>query len=281
VSDWIHTELTGDSVHAATYVRPEQTRIDLPLERAMDDVRALATLGRAAREEAGIKVRQPLASLLCVVPGHAADDTLRSVVPLIASELNVKRIDFASSADDFVTLEAKPNFRTLGKKFGKQTPAAAALVAALTSDTLAAFERGEPVTIAAGDQSHALDMEDVSIVRRATGDLVVKYADGYVAAIDPTVTPELRSEGIAREVVNRVQRLRKELGFAVSDRITLQVSGGPELLEAVAAHRDRISAEVLAPELHSVPLLDGTLPAYHLDLDGLAADVTLTRIGIS
>jgi isoleucyl-tRNA synthetase len=216
--------------------------------------------------------------MLCVVPGHAADDVLRSLVPLVASELNVKRIDFASSADDFVTLEAKPNFRTLGKKFGKETPAAAALIAALGSDVLTKFEHGEIVTVSTAEQSHPLAAEDVTIVRRATGDLVVKYADGYVAAIDATVTPMLRREGIARELVNRVQRLRKELGFAVSDRIVLIVAGGEALMEAVTAHRDWISAEVLAPELHSVPLLDGTHPAYHLDLDGLAADVTLTRI---
>jgi isoleucyl-tRNA synthetase len=279
VSDWIHQELTGASVHVAPYVRPEPTPVDAGLERAMADVRALATLGRAAREEAGIKVRQPLASVLCVVPTHAADDVLRGLVPLIASELNVKRVDFASSADDFVTLEAKPNFRTLGKKFAKETPEAAALVAALDSDRLTAFEHGETVTIATATQAHALALEDVTIVRRATGDLVVKYGDGYVAAIDPAVTPELRREGISRELVNRVQRLRKELGFAVSDRIVLTVAGETELTAAVAAHREWIAAEVLAPELHSVPLLDGTHPAYHLDLDGLAADVTLTRIG--
>jgi isoleucyl-tRNA synthetase len=279
VSDWIHSELVGESVHLLPYVRPEPTRIDPALERAMSDVRMLATLGRAAREEAGIKVRQPLASLLCVLPSHGGDELVRSLVPLLASELNVKRVDFASSADDFVTLAAKPNFRTLGKKFGKETPAAAALVLGLDADALMTFERGETVTVATATQSHALSPEDLTIVRRASGDMVVRYSDGYVAAIEPTITPELRREGISRELVNRVQRLRKELGFAVSDRIILTVAGEGELAEAVTAHRDWISAEVLAPELHSVPLLDGAHPAYHLDLDGLTADVTLTRIG--
>jgi isoleucyl-tRNA synthetase len=279
LSDWIHNELTGESVHVAPYVRPEPTRIDVRLERAMSDVRALATLGRAAREEAGIKVRQPLVSLLCVLPGHDAEDVLRSLVPLLQSELNVKRIDFASSADDFVTLEARPNFRTLGKKFGKDTPAAAALISELGSEALMAFERGETVNVSTATQSHPLAADDLTIVRRASGDMVVKYSDGYVAAIDPTVTPELRLEGISRELVNRVQRLRKELDFAVSDRIVLTVAGGAEVTQAVAAHREWISAEVLAPELHSVPLLDGTHAVFHLDLDGLAADVTITRTG--
>lgn len=279
VSDWIHMELTGESVHLAPFVRPQPTRIDAALDRAMNDVRTLAALGRAAREEAGIKVRQPLESMLCVLPDHDAEAVLRSLVPLLESELNVKRIDFASSADDFVTLEAKPNFRTLGKKFGKETPAAAALISELGSEALVTFERGQTLMVTTATQTHALAADDLTIVRRASGDMVVKYGDGYVAAINPTVTPELRREGISRELVNRVQRLRKELDFAVSDRIVLTVAGAPELTEAVTAHRDWISAEVLAPELHSVPLLDGTHPAFHLDLDGLAADVTLTRIG--
>ncbi|MDQ6737522.1 MAG: class I tRNA ligase family protein, partial [Gemmatimonadota bacterium] len=279
VSDWIHTELTGASVHLAPFVRTQTTRIDPDLDRAMSDIRSLATLGRAAREEAGIKVRQPLGSMRCVLPDHAADDILRSLLPLLASELNVKRIDFASSSDDFVTLEARPNFRTLGKKFGKDTPEAASAVAALQSDALVAFERGATVSISAGNQSHELDVEDVTIVRRASGDMVVRYGEGYVAAIDPVITTELRLEGIARELVNRVQRLRKELGFAVSDRIAIALAGGPELTDAVAAHRDWISAEVLAPEVTTVPMLDGSHPAYQLDLDGLPADVTITRIG--
>ncbi|MGI8545715.1 MAG: DUF5915 domain-containing protein, partial [Gemmatimonadaceae bacterium] len=156
--------------------------------------------------------------------------------------------------------------------------AAAAFVSALASAELLALERGEPITITTATQAHPLSLEDVAIVRRATGALVVKYDAGYVAAIDPAITPELRREGIARELVNRVQRLRKDLGFAVSDRVALDVSGAPELLEAVDDHRDWIAAEVLATEFHTLPLLDGFSATYHLDLDGIAADVTLTRI---
>ncbi|MGI9091441.1 MAG: isoleucine--tRNA ligase [Gemmatimonadaceae bacterium] len=277
LTDWVHRELTGESVHVAPYVRPHPDRIDAKLEAAMRDVRALANLARGAREEAGIKVRQPLSTLLCVVPGNAGSGSISSLVPLLASELNVKDVAFATSADDFVTLEGRPNFRTLGKKFGKQTPAAAALVSALASAELLALERGELVTIATENQSHPLSLEDVTIVRRATGELVVKYDAGYVAAIDPSITPELRREGIARELVNRIQRLRKDLGFAVSDRIALHVSGAPELLEAVEGHRDWIAAEVLAAELRTLPLLDGFTATHHLDLDGISGDVTLTR----
>jgi isoleucyl-tRNA synthetase len=277
VTDWVHTELTGESVHVAPYVRAEPDRIDADLEAAMADMRALATLGRAAREDAGIKVRQPLGRMVAVVPSGSANETHEALVALLAAELNVKTVSFATSADAFVTLEAKPNFRTLGKKFGKDTPVAAAQVAALDSAALLAFERGEPLVIATSSVSRALEPDDVSIVRRASGDLVVKAENGYVAAIDPEISDALRGEGIARELVNRVQRLRKELDYAVSDRIALGVTGDPAVLDAVMAHADWIANEVLATQLDTLPMLDPSHAIHRLDLDGLAADVTLTR----
>jgi isoleucyl-tRNA synthetase len=279
VSDWIHQELTGESVHMAPYVRPEPTRIDAGLERAMADVRALATLGRAAREEVGIKVRQPLNSVLCVVSTHAADDVLRGLVPLIASELNVKRVDFASSADALVTLEAKPNFRSLGKKFGKNTPLAAEAIKAFTNEQLRQFVAGQQLLVTVDGETHSLDQEDITIVRRASGALVVEEDGGFFAAIDPTVTPELRREGLARELVSRVQRMRKEAGLAVSDRIALTVGGTDEIRAVITAHGEWIASEVLATELVFVEGLTGRHDAaQELDLDGVVVRVAFTRI---
>jgi isoleucyl-tRNA synthetase len=149
-----------------------------------------------------------------------------------------------------VTLTAKANFRTLGKKFGKGTPLAADAVAALTSAELAAFQRGDaPIHVTVDGQTHRLDPEDVVITHGTAGHLVVAERGGYVAAIDPAVTPELEQEGIAREVIRQVQILRKESGLAVSDRIRLVVWGDPAVEEAVRVHRDRIGGEVLAREL--------------------------------
>ena len=113
LSDWLHRELTGTSVHLAPYRRPEPAPSDPALERAMREIRTLARLGRAAREEAAIKVRQPLSRLVCVVPEALAAD-VGSLFDLLEAELNVKRVDLASSADSLVTLHAKPNFRSLG-----------------------------------------------------------------------------------------------------------------------------------------------------------------------
>src|SRR6476659_8807201 len=132
VTDWLHRELTGTSVHLAPYVRGGSPASDTALERVMDAVRTLATLGRGAREQAGIAVRQPLGRMVCVAPG-VSDAALRELLPVLAAELNIKSIELATSGDSLVTLEAKPNFRALGKKFGKKTPLAAEAVSKFTS----------------------------------------------------------------------------------------------------------------------------------------------------
>jgi len=284
ITDWVHRELTGGSVHLAPFTRGVPGAIDVDLERAMAQIRTLATLGRAAREEAGVKVRQPLARLVCVVPSHGnASKTgagvLEELSPLLAAELNIKIVQFISSADDLVTLKARPNFRSLGKKFGKDTPLAAEAVQALSSEALAEFEAGKPLYVSVGNESRELSSEDLTVVRTASGDMVVKEEGGYFAALDSVVTHELRLEGLAREVVSRVQRLRKELGFAVSDRITLLVGGSAEIQEAVKAFQKWIADEVLALKVSVGEKIDGKHATHTFDLDGQSVEVALERAG--
>ena len=283
VSDWMHRQLTGESVHLAPFVRDRtEGAVDVPLEAAMGAVRTLATLGRAAREDAGVKVRQPLSRMVCVVP-YGSDYSVDELLPLLRAELNVKEVEFASSADSLVTLEAKPNFRALGKKFGKDTKLAAEAVTRLTSEHLLAFERGEALGVSVGSETHLLDADDVTIVRRASGDLLVKEGGGFFAAIDPTVTPALRREGIARELVSRVQKLRRDARLQVSDRIILAVWGNDEVAEAARAFHGWIADEVLATEVRIGGRAgDGVdVGSYHatqtVDLDGLTVSVALTR----
>ncbi|HEY9228224.1 MAG TPA: class I tRNA ligase family protein, partial [Gemmatimonadaceae bacterium] len=279
VSDWIHRELTGESVHLAPFVARRAEPAEAALDTAMGAIRTLARLGRAAREEVGIKVRQPLPKMVCVAP-NVPDAALEPLIPLLAVELNVKQVELARSGDALVTLEAKPNFRALGKKFGKKTPLAAQAVAAFNSDQLRAFLRGEPLVVSVEGDSHELGADDLTIVRRASGSLVVQEDGGFFAAIDPEVTPELKLEGYARELISRVQRMRKESGFAVSDRISLKMSGGSEVKAVIDTHGAWIADEVLATEL--VFLEHGeaerTRDIHALDLDGITAYVAITRI---
>ncbi|MEO6443883.1 MAG: isoleucine--tRNA ligase [Gemmatimonadaceae bacterium] len=278
LSDWLHRELAGSSVHLASFVRDagERAPVDEALERGMAEIRELSTLGRAAREEAGVNVRKPLGRVICVV---AREDVrlVEPLLPLLRSELNVKEVSLATTADDLVTLEAKPNFRSLGKKFGKATPLAAKAVTSLGSEHLRAFEHGEPLALTVEGETHTLDADDLTIVRRATGDFVVKEAGGRFAAIDPTMTPELRREGLAREVVSRVQRMRKDAGFAVSDRVNVTIWGAEEIEAAVREYKVWIAGEVLARGITIGR--DGAASesaALEVEIDDLLVHVALT-----
>ncbi|HEY4658892.1 MAG TPA: DUF5915 domain-containing protein, partial [Gemmatimonadaceae bacterium] len=151
-------------------------------------------------------------------------------------------------------------------------------VSALTAESLRAYERGEPVLISVDGRDHALAADDLVVQRRASGALVVEEDGARFAAIDPTVTPALRDEGIAREVVSRIQRLRKESGLAVSDRIRLYAAGPAEFARVLEAYRPWIAGEVLAREVVVRDALPADVgPAVTLDLDGLTAHIALTR----
>jgi isoleucyl-tRNA synthetase len=217
----------------------------------------------------------------------------RELDGLVRSELNVKVVRWAESGDALVTLEARPNFRVLGKRFGKSTPLAAAAVAALGADALHAFERGEPVGISVDGADHMLQPEDLTVIRRATGEYAVQEEGGVVVALDPRVTPELRQEGMARELVSRVQRMRKDAGLQVSDRIRLAVRGADEIESAARAHREYVAGEVLArpflvgaEEIGTAePGRPGAADAFDpsntwtqsFDLDGAEVHVTLSK----
>lgn len=282
VSDWIHHELTGSSVHLAAFHR---TGVGVPprdeaLERAMTAARTLATLGRAARESAGIKVRQPLGTLTCVAPG-VATEWHGMIAPIVAAELNIKQVVFADSAADWVRLEGKANFPVLGKIVGGAMKTTKPIVEGLDQAQLRTIEQGGSITVEVpGHGPLELDASRVTISAKASTAMVVQQGEGLSVALDPAVTPALRAEGMAREIVSRVQRLRKESGLAVSDRIRLAVAVPTDVQDALDAHRAWMAAEVLATEL----MLSDGLPAgmdgkaqAEVDLDGPAARIALTK----
>ena len=224
-SDWLHRALTGRSSHLEPFPEVDESAIDDRLEADMAAVRTLSTLGRAAREEAAIRVRQPLGRLLAVVPGAAPRD---EVLALLRDEINVKRVEFASSSEGLVRLEARPDFRALGRRFGRLTPVVAGAIRGLDGDALKVVRAGGTVRVEAGGERHDVGADDMEIVERAGGDWIVRTEGRITAALDPTLTDELRLEGLARELVNRIQRLRRDSGLAVTDRIELGRGGRGE-----------------------------------------------------
>lgn len=280
ISDWMHHELTGTSVHLADFRRATSATLrDPALEAAMGAARTLATLGRAARETAGIKVRQPLGAMTCVTPGIAAE-WHAMIAPLVAAELNLKQVTFADSAADWVRLEGKANFPVLGKIVGAAMKATKPIVEGLEQAQLRTIESGGSVTVEVpGYGALELDATRVTITATAATSLVVQQGEGLSVALDPTVTPELRAEGMAREVVSRVQRLRKDSGLAVSDRIRLVVAAEAEVQDAMRAHAAWIAQETLARECVIADALPS--PAWsataEVDLDGPTARIALTK----
>jgi isoleucyl-tRNA synthetase len=233
-----------DSVHLASWPDADETLIDLQLSAGMTLARRLVELGRSARAESKVKTRQPLPRALAAAPGFAElPPELRAQV---AEELNVVELDSLREAGELLDISVKANFRTLGKRFGKQMPVVAAAVAALT----AAPQPGETVTIDVDGSPVELSAADLVITETPKEGWAVARDAGLSIALDLTITPELRSAGLAREVVRFIQDARKTSGLEISDRIELWwlegPSAPPELAEAVLDHAELISAEVLA-----------------------------------
>ena len=246
--DWLHRALTGGSVHLAPYPLAGAAGEDT-LRPAMDAVRTLASLARAARDEASIRVRQPLARMRVAVPAAVRSAEFDALLDLLAQEVNVKQVELVGSDTELVRLSGRANFRSLGKRYGKQTPQAAAAVARLETTDLRRLEAGEAVTLYEGEASWVYHPEDVTVERTVASDWLVASQGPFVAALDPALTPELRDEGLARELVNRIQRLRKDAGYEYTTRIQVALDGGERVRTAAQAHRDFIMGETLAREL--------------------------------
>ena len=243
ISDWLHRALTGLSSHTEPFPEADPRLVDDGLDRHMAHVRSLSTLARAAREEVRIRVRQPLGRLLVVVPGAPpADD----VVALLKDEINVKAVEFQDSSEGLVRLVARPAFRILGRRFGKLTQEAASRIRELGADDLAAVRGGGTARVQVGGEWHEVGGDEMEVVEEAQGDWVVRAEGRYTVALDPALDGSLRREGLARELVNRIQRLRRESGLDITDRIRLTIAGSEAVCGAAREHEAVIARETLA-----------------------------------
>jgi isoleucyl-tRNA synthetase len=276
LSDWLHRALAGTSVHLARFPVSSGRR-DEALEASMEAVRRLASLARAAREERGLRVRQPLARMQVAVPEVARGPALDELLELLRIEVNVKAVDVVASDTDLVRLRAKANYRSLGKRYGKRTPAIAAAAARLGAEELRGLERGEPATLDVDGEPATFLPEDVVVERDVASDWLVASDGPYVAALDPRLDETLRLEGLAREVVNRVQRLRKEAGYVYTDRIGLWISGDGPVLEAVRGHAQFIQGETLARQLELGVRAPAPDLEQQVDIDGHGVLVGVQR----
>jgi isoleucyl-tRNA synthetase len=275
-SDWMHRALTGGSVHLAPFPEAADGR-DEALERAMDAVRRLASLARAAREAANLRVRQPLARMQVAVPAAVRGPAFDALLDLLRTEVNVKSVEVVASDTELVRLRAKANFRSLGKRFGKRTPQVAAAMGGLDGAALRALEDGRAAELELDGERLVILPEDVVIEREVTSAWIVQSGGPFVAALDPALDEPLRQEGLAREIVNRVQRLRKDAGYEHTTRIELWVDGDAALVAAAGAFGAFIGEETLARRLHAGARSSAPDLEQELDIDGFVAVMAVRR----
>jgi isoleucyl-tRNA synthetase len=266
------------SVHLCdwpSYVPEEE---DVDLDERMDLVIRAVSMGRALRTVHGLKVRQPLRAIHLVTRNAKAHEALREFSALIQDELNVKRVIVEDRESELVEIRVKANFKTLGPRLGKDVQKAARAVAALPAETVLAIEAGEPYVLAADGLSVTLGADDIVVERREKEGLFVECSGPLTVALDHELTPELLEEGLARELINRVQNMRKDADLNVVDRITLTIhSPVPDVVAAVQRHAENIRAEVLATRLDVSPT---PLPnARPTDLNGHAIAIQLDKVG--
>jgi isoleucyl-tRNA synthetase len=249
VADEIYDNLDGaqPSVHLTDW--PEPARRDEALEDAMAIARETVRLGLAARGAAKIKVRQPLHEAVVVAAGRERD-AIEQLAAIVREELNVKQLRFVSEADDLGSYTLKPNYRTLGPRFGKAMPQVAEAVAGLDADhAAAALREGRPVGIFIDGHDHTLEPDDLLIAMAPLAGYQLEREGSHAVALELGVDDDLRREGLAREIVHAVQLARREAGLDISDRIVLTLDGDELLLDAARVHEAYLSGEVLAVDV--------------------------------
>ncbi|HEY0109715.1 MAG TPA: DUF5915 domain-containing protein, partial [Fibrella sp.] len=291
-ADWLYQNLTesvrtksaGDdikatnsfrheSVHFTDWTTVEEDWIDTDLETSMALAQQISSMVHGLRKGHKLKVRQPLSRLLIPVLTSDMRRQIEHVAPIIQSEVNVKAVEFVDDASGILTKKVKPNFKALGPKFGKQMKDVAAAITGMSSDQLAELERTRQIELS----GFAIALTDVEILTEDIPGWVVSTDGPLTVALDVNVTDELRREGIARDVVNRIQNLRKDQQFDVTDKIRIELERNNDLLiAAVEANKAYIQQEVQAVSLDLVTGLNGS--SGEIEMDEFVLKVKVERV---
>jgi isoleucyl-tRNA synthetase len=265
----------GDSVHAQPFPTPDAALIDLELERRVEIARAAIALGLVIREREKLGVRRPLARVTVASPDPAVRLAVEQLSDALRGELNVKEVVAIADDSALCKLSAKANFKRLGKRLGAKMKAVASAVEGLDADAIARLERGESIELA----GEPLTAEDITLSREALAGNASESQGGMTVVLDTNVSPELQAEGLARELISRVQNLRKQAGLSVSQRIRLHVDAGPGIAGMLARSElgELIRKETLSDELRtpSARALEAPAAVAHESIDGEAVVLSL------
>ncbi len=265
------------SVHHAKFPQPKEELIDTLLEERMNLAQDASSLVLSLRKKADIKVRQPLQKVLIPVLNGAMEQQLRKVEDLIKAEVNVKEMEYLTDTEGFIKKKIKPNFSALGKKLGAKMKAVSSALANFTQHDISYFEKEGRYSIPVGDgESAELSLSEVEISSEDIPGWSVASKGPLTVALDINVTPELAQEGDAREFVNRIQKIRKDSGFEVTDRIEVKIAAENGINEALAKFNNYICAEILADKLEFTNDMDG---GTEIELNDKALKVTVLKKG--
>ena len=276
-ADRLYRDLTGaDSVHLASFPEVDNSREDKRLEGCMQLAQQTTSMILALRKKANKKVRQPLQKAVVPVPDATAKEELLYVADLVKTEVNVKELQVVLSDESEIRLvkRAKANFKTLGKRYGKQMKEIAAAIATLPQDQIAALERDGQLTLPLPGGEVVLELADVEIATEDMPGWLVANEGALTVALDIEMTDALLNEGVARELVNRIQNLRKSNGYEITDKIAVQIENRAEIAKAVTDYHDYIASQVLAT---SLTLVDTLTDATDLDFEDFVVKVKVER----
>ena len=251
-SDWLYRSLTAssgkhpESVHLTDLPLPAHDLLDEALLRRMDYAQHISSLILSIRKKEKLRVRLPLRRILLPVLDDQFQSDIDQVKELILSEVNVKEIEYITDTAGMVSKKAKANFKSLGKRLGKNMKVAAEIIQALDQEAIAKFEQGGTLTINVEGEEYALEREDIEVISEDIPGWQVAFEDGITVALDVTLDDELIAEGTARELVNRIQNLRKSSGLNVTDRIHVKVEALEGIEGAIQKFGEYIRTETLA-----------------------------------
>lgn len=246
-----------ESVHHVLFPKADEGLIDNSLEERMQLAQDASSLILSLRKKVNIKVRQPLQKVLIPVLNQNMKEQLTKVEDLIKSEVNVKEFEYLNPDNTFISKKIKPNFVALGKKLGSKMKAVSAALAKFTQEDIASFERDGKFELNVDGDIIPLAINEVELTSEDIPGWTVASKGPLTIALDITITPELQQEGAAREFVNRIQKIRKDNGFELTDKINVQIDTNDALKSALMAHKHYICAEILADELEFLSIDEG------------------------
>ncbi len=240
------------SVHLTNFPELNQDQIDESLEERMQLARQLSSMILSLRKRTNIRVRQPLSKIIIPIQDARLQKQIEQVADLIKSEVNVKEIEFLTQSEGFLVKTIKANFKLLGPKYGKIMKDVAAAIAGFTPEQIQQIENEGKISCEMADQTIVIELNEVEIITEDIPGWVVNVESGLTVALDITITDTLREEGIAREFINRIQNIRKESGFEVTDRIIVEFEAHNEILQSIQNNYQYICSEILADKLEAL-----------------------------